>query len=553
MTTKEIYDIWFASSKVTDETKQLMTKLTSAEIEEYFSDKSFKFGTSGVRTHMGPGTTLLNEITYTQLAIGLARWIIQTYGKGATWIVGHDNRYNSDTYSFLIAQILASHGINVSLFENNKLMPTPIISYTINHLKANGAVIVTASHNPKTDNGFKVYQQSGGQILPNQANEIIKFLPTWQEALDFEIQPTISINYLTSNVVDDYFNDIKKWLSLDKEIIYNEPIIFSAMHGTASEYMGPFLRSLGFNVIEVKDQCFPSSEFINAPIVNPEEPKAFNLALQQAESMNAKVMLACDPDADRLGIAIKHNGKWTYLNGNQSGIIQSWYQLMRFKESNIKKTPVIISTYVSTNYIDRLIKPKNGLVMRTPTGFKWIAAQMQKLTNNEHYINGFEEAIGGLPSTLDADKDSFQVAALILKIMNDYASQNMDLIDILENIIYPKYGHWFGKTISTIIPGNDWEIKAQELIKKLSFYESIKIGNRTITSQYYNQAGECLVWTLENDSWIEFRLSGTEPKFKTYFNLYPLNDSYEIDHTFSEKLEQEVDELMLLIRNYLGL
>lgn len=553
MTCKQIYDIWMDSDKVLPATKAVMKTLTEAQIEEFFSNKSFKFGTSGVRTHMGPGTIQLNEITYTQLAMGLAKWIIQTYGENATWLVGHDNRFNSDNYSLLIAQILATYGIKVSLFENNHLTPTPIISYAIGHLKTAGAVIITASHNPKTDNGFKVYQQSGGQILPDQANEIIQLLPTWQEAMAFNVNPDAVVNYLSDSVLDDYFRDVKNWLHLDQEVNFKDPIIFSAMHGTASQYMGPFLRSLGFNVIEVKEQCFPDADFVNAPLVNPEDPKAFQLAESQAEALNAKVMLACDPDADRLGIAIKHNGVWNYLNGNQAGIIQSWYQLQQFKKTKIEKTPVIISTYVSTNYIDRLAKKDHGLVMRTPTGFKWIAAQMQKLTDQEYYINGFEEAIGGLPSTLNADKDSFQVAALVLKIMNEYSANNLDLIDILEQIIYPEYGHWFGQTISTIIPGNDWEIKAQQLIQKLANFSDIKIGNRTITSIYFNEMGQCLVWTLEDDSWIEFRLSGTEPKFKTYFNLYPLVDNMQYDVSYSEDLAHEASQLMNLIRQYLGL
>ncbi len=553
MNAKQIYDLWMQSDKVKPTTKQRMTQLSEADIQECFSDKSFKFGTSGVRTHMGPGTTYLNEITYTQLAMGLAKWIQQTYGQNATWLVGHDNRFNSDPYSLLIAQILATYGIKVSLFANNHLTPTPIISYVIGKYQFPGAVIVTASHNPKTDNGFKVYQASGGQILPDQANAIIQYLPSWQEAMEFEVNLNAPINYLSPDVIDHYFNDVKTWLHLDKPVVFKDPIVFSAMHGTASEYMGPFLRSLGFNVHEVKDQCFPDPDFKNAPIVNPEDPKAFALSVQVADQMGAKVMLASDPDADRLGIAVKHDGQWIYLNGNQAGIIQSWYQLQQFKQSHSNKTPVLISTYVSTNYIDRIIRPEHGLVMRTPTGFKWIAAQMQKLDANQVYLNGFEEAIGGLPSSLNADKDSFQVAALVLKIMNEYADKHYDLIDILEQIIYPTYGHWFGQTVSTLIPGNDWEVKAQALINQLANYQDLKIGDRTITSIYYNATGQCLVWTLEGDSWIEFRLSGTEPKFKTYFNLYPIHDQFVFDSHYTQDLANEASQLMQLIKTYLGL
>ena len=260
-------------------------------------------------------------------------------------------------------------------------------------------------------------------------------------------------------------------------------------------------------------------------------------------------MLASDPDADRLAIAIKKDDEWVFLNGNQAGIIETYYKLQKFKHT--KKTPVVVSTYISTNLIDRIIKPFNGKIIRTPTGFKWVGDQINKLKKNEFYINGFEEAIGALPSTINRDKDSFQTAALILEIINSYNAKFMNLIDILEKEIYPTYGHWYGSTTSLIIKGTNWKNKALNMLDVLKNNDLTKIGDRKIKSKIFNVDADAMEYHFENDSWVKFRISGTEPKFKIYTNLYALNDNHTYDLSFTQKLQEESNKIVEFIKEYL--
>ena len=549
----QIFDTWLNHKRVSDELKKEMHLLNAEEKSVAFSEAKIGFGTAGYRAKMGPGNHYLNEITYQQLTEGYARFLVHKYGKNISALVVHDNRRNAKRFTEVVAYTLASHGIKVYLMENNDLLPTPIASYLIPKLGCSGCVNITASHNPKEYNGFKCYDHTGCQLLPDDSKQIIEFMPTWSEILDKELVENKSmIEFVKPELIDEYFIAVKNTLKhTDSSIKKDIKVVYSSMHGTASYLMPKFINSLGYECVNVEQQNYPNEDFENTPINNPEDPKSLNLAVELADKQGIDLIFATDPDADRLGIAIKKDGKWNFLTGNQAGTIETYYRLNVLKDDTRK--PVIVSTYISTNLIDRIAKDYDAKVIRTATGFKWVGDQINKLSKDEIYVNGFEEAIGALPSDINRDKDSFQTAALILEIVNEYKKKGMDLIDILEQEIYPKYGHWYGLTTSLIIPGLDWQTKALAMMEKLKKFDMKTLVNRPVNRIVYNEAGSALEYHLNNDSWVKFRLSGTEPKFKIYTNLYDDNHPGAINPEISIQLEKESSEIVKFISDYLGL
>ncbi|GAA5414773.1 phospho-sugar mutase [Ureaplasma ceti] len=548
----KIFDLWKNHHRVSKELKQEMELMNEEEVSVAFNEAELGFGTAGYRAKMGPGNHYLNELTYQQLTEGYARFLVNKFGSKAKALVVHDNRRNAKLFTNIAANTLTSYGIEVFLTENNELLPTPIASYLIPHLGCHGAINITASHNPKEYNGFKCYDETGCQMLPEDSKKVIEFMPTWAEILDKNIvaEPSL-IHELDSSLIEKYFVEVQEYLDIkptDKPI----KVVYTSMHGTASKYMPDFIRSLGHECIVVESQTYPDENFTNTPICNPEDPRALEQAVNLANQENVNLIFATDPDADRLGVAVKKDGQWIFLNGNQAGIIETYYRIKPLSEK-YSGTPVVISTYISTNLIDRIAKAYNGKVIRTATGFKWVGDQINKLTKNDVYVNGFEEAIGALPTALNRDKDSFQTAALILKIVSEYAEKGMDLIDILEKEIYPTYGHWYGVTTSLIIPGLDWKVKATKMMNQLKTFDQPQILNRKVTKVVYNEAGSCLEYHFENDSWVKFRLSGTEPKFKIYTNLYDDNSLGVYDPNISLQLEQESKAIVQFISNFLGI
>ncbi|MEG1353382.1 MAG: phospho-sugar mutase [Malacoplasma sp.] len=529
----KIYSDWIKSNRFTETAKNHLKDLSISYIEENFKNEKMKFGTAGIRAKMGPGTLKINSITYQQMAHGFAQHIINTYGEDASVIIGHDNRMNANTYTMVCAKVLTSFGIKVFLFKNNELKATPIVSYMIIKMKLQGGIIITASHNPKDYLGFKVYNSTGGQILPHEENSISDLMPSSNLIIfqDYKERPEL-IFYIDDEYVNDYFSDAKACLiKTDIEATKMFPVTFTAHHGTASYDMVTFLKSLNYlNVIPVTEQCFPDSNFTNSPSSNPEDPSSFELSLKYAKKFNAKIMLAVDPDADRLAVAVLHDGVWKYLNGNEMGTIFVYYLLAN---KNFGATPFVVSTFVSTYLIDKICKSYGAKIYRTPTGFKWLGAKItEKLAAGENFVVAFEEAIGSLNSSINRDKDSFQAAALALEIFHEYSKKDMTLIDVLNNEIFPKFGYWAGETVSYLLSGNNWK---SEMAKRFSLLCDAKIkyiDNFKIRSTHFDKEANILEWDLGKNNWIKFRLSGTEPKFKIYFNLYGESKS-DVDQTLS--------------------
>lgn len=549
-----IYKTWLNHINVSDDLKKQMKKMDAKTVDAAFSSKPLKFGTAGYRAIMGPGTTFLNVHTYQQLASGYAKFILKnSKSSSPTVLIAHDNRANANEFSYAIIAVLTSYGIKVKLFKDNLPMLTPIVSYCVRKLKLDGAINITASHNPKEYNGFKAYNSTGAQVTNEEANQISSLCLKWDEILNakFIINHNM-ISYISESVIDRYLKKIKKSLFFNK-VDKKQNIIYSCHHGAGSRYVANFLRSLGHNIIDVKEQNYFDESFTNSPFPNPEDSKSFELSLEYARKYNASIMLGVDPDADRLAVAIKHNKKWYYLNGNQTGILLSYYILyQRRNEKNI--VPIIISTHVSNNLINKIAEDFNAIVIRTATGFKNIGLAMDKINNkNSYFCIGFEEAIGSCPIDFIREKDSLSSAAFVLDMINYFAiEENMDLIEVLYKRIFSKYGNWFGKTISLTIPGYDWKLRAQKIEDKLIDLKIKSINGWKVNDIFWNESGQCLEWILNNNSWIKFRISGTEPKFKIYYNLFFDKQHMNIEKNIDMQ-EKEVINLTKKITDILKL
>lgn len=536
---------WLSSSKVSQELKNEILKMNDGELAIAFDSAPLAFGTAGIRTKMGPGTQYLNKFTYYQMAKGYGLFLKKHFkNQEISVIVAHDNRNHGVAFSQNVCDMLTSLGIKVILFDNNDLASTPIVSYAIRETGANGAVIVTASHNPKEDNGFKVYDSTGGQLLPDDGKKVIEEMPTSEEILDLEVTPNDElISFFDETIFEKYFKAVKQSLvKTDSRMIKDYKIIFSGQHGTASKRLPLFLKSLGYTeVICVKEQCEYDGDFTYTESPNPENRSAWTLSLKYADYYNAKVIIQVDPDADRFAMAVKHNSKWRFLTGNEMGIIYTYYVLNNKK---LQKIPYVVSSYVSTNLIDRIIKPFNGNVYRVGTGFKWMGAKINEIGDRQEFIVAFEEAIGALNCTINRDKDAYQAAALALEIYDYCLNKNINLVDYLEKEIYGKFGTIYNSTVAFSFKEHNWKELAESRMDQLKNYDELSIGDRKINSIVWNDIGGCLDWILDGDSWIRFRMSGTEPKFKVYYNLY--------GNKLSE-LQEEANAIDLKLRNLLNL
>lgn len=537
-----IANLWMKSSKISVHAKDYIIKMDNNEMNDAFTTTKMKFGTAGIRQIMGPGTNRMNSFTYQQMAHGYAQYILANNNKNPTVVIGHDNRTNADMFSLICARVLSSFGIKVYLYNENKLMPTPIISFTIRHLNLDGGIIVTASHNPKNYLGFKAYNNSGAQILPDEANYIEQQMPDPLSILenDYKYDESL-IEYLDDSIVTDYYEAAKSALIFtDPNEDKAHPIVFTAHHGTASTKLPEFLKTLGYShVISVKQQCVPDANFTYSKSSNPEDPISFKLSEEYAKAAKADIMLGVDPDADRLAVVVKHNGAWRYLTGNEMGTIFTYYVL---KNKEFTKTPFVVSTFVSTYLIDRIAAKYNANVYRVGTGFKWHGNLMNQKVDTEDFVVAFEEAIGSLNSTINRDKDSFQAAALALEIYDHYKIQDMTLVDVLEKEIYPEFGFWAGGTISYTFKSFHWKAEMDKKLAQFGAMKNFYIGDCQVFTNKWNKEADALEWMLQDGMWIKFRKSGTEPKFKIYYNVY--GNSLEEANNRLELLKKEMANLI---------
>ena len=520
MNYKDNYNTWL-NSPLPENLKNELKSMDEETIKSSFYD-NLSFGTAGMRGIMGLGTNRLNIYTIRKATLGYANYLIKYFkdelSRGV--VIGHDNRMNSREFCLDCASLLSSKGINVYIFDS--LRPTPETSFAIRKLNAIGGIIITASHNPKEYNGYKVYDDTGCQLTDYKNDLLISEINKIDDILSYSFKENkeliTTLNYDFDKL---YYNEIKK-ISLNNPNKKDFKIVYTPEHGTALKGIKEILTDLGYNLYLVESQCSPDPYFTNTKSPNPEDEKAYIEALKLAKEVDADLLLATDPDGDRIGVGVKHNSEYTLLTGNQTGALILDYLVNNKKcDSN----SLVISSIVTTSLIESIAKKHNVFFTQTLTGFKYIGETITKYQNKKDFLFAVEESYGCALSNIVRDKDSLQAALIISEMACFYKNSNKTLIDKL-NELYNEYGYHYDKVVSYSLD----PLTGKDKIGKIM--DSFRNNPQVFISEYkvkriedylkgYNDfpKSNVLRFILDDDSFIALRPSGTEPKYKIYYSI----------------------------------
>ena len=519
------------------------------ELAESFY-RSLEFGTGGLRGLMGVGTNRVNKYTVGAATQGFANYLKKTYGQQEIKVViGHDSRINSRFFAETTANVFAANGIKVYLFE--ALRPTPELSFAIRTLGAQAGVINTASHNPKEYNGYKAYWNDGGQLVPPHDKNVIAEVEAIASVDDVKWIGGEANIQLIGKEVDALYVNMVKGLSVYPEVIarqHNLKIVYTPIHGTGITLVPDVLKAFGFtNVTIVEEQAIPDGNFPTVVYPNPEESEAMSLGVQKAKELNADILLGTDPDADRVGIAIKNDqGEWVLMNGNQTAVLAFAYLIEARKAKGIARpNDMVVKTIVTSELIDEVAKQNGVNCYNVLTGFKWIAELIKEKEGLEHYIIGGEESFGMLVGDKVRDKDAVSAVALLSEMAAYEKDKGSSLYDKLIDL-YVQYGLYYESLISITRKGMRGQEEIAEmmqgfrssppsilnnsLVLQLLDYE-LQVGKNLATGETWKidlPKSNVLQFILEDGTKISARPSGTEPKIKFYFSVHTqLNNKTE--------------------------
>lgn len=543
MSYKETYTKWLNHKNLKEELKKELEEMNEDSIKEAFFD-NLSFGTAGMRGIMGLGTNRLNVYTVRKATLGYANYLLKyikdSNKKGV--VIGHDNRLNSREFCLDCAALLSSKGIKVYIFDS--LRPTPEISFAIRKLKAVGGIIITASHNPKEYNGYKVYDETGCQLTDNKNNLLIEEINKIEDVLSIEFEANNKIIKILDNKFDKvYYKQIKK-LAINKPDKKDFKIVYSPQHGTALNAIKTILTDLGYNLHLVESQCSPDPYFTNTLCPNPEDPKAYIEALTLAKEIDADLVITTDPDGDRIGAAVKHNNEYKLLTGNQTGSLILDYLLNNKK---ISKDTLVISSIVTTSLIEALSKKHDVTFMQTLTGFKYIGETITNNQKEKDFLFAVEESYGCALSDIVRDKDSVQAALIICEMACFYKNKNMTLVDKL-NELYKEFGYYYDKVVSYSLNPLTGKQEVDRIMNTLRESNLNKLATYKVKRIEDYQKGyldfpksNVLRYILEDNSFIAIRPSGTEPKYKIYYSLVAKDEKDALKK--QEKIQTFLSEL----------
>lgn len=518
---KERYNEWLLFD---DDTKQELLKITDEkEIEDRFY-KDLAFGTGGMRGIMGAGPNRLNRYTISRATLGLANYLSDFPTPQKSVVIAYDSRNNSEDFAKCAAEVLAVKGITVYLFD--KITPTPVLSFAVRHLGCIAGIVITASHNPKEYNGYKVYDENGCQLVPSLADKVIAHVQEITDyravpRLDFEVALQSGMIQMVGDEVLDAFLDAVK-----TQALYTEPsklkIVYTPLHGTGNIPVRRILKD--YSVSVVKEQAVPDGDFSTVRSPNPEEKDALNLAIEQAKTEAADLVLGTDPDCDRVGIAVRHNGDYVLLTGNQVGALLADF-VLRFKADTRNEKSTLVKTVV-TNDLGANIGRKYGLqIVETLTGFKYIGDQINRYekTGEKEFVMGYEESYGYLVGTHARDKDAVVASMLICEMTAYHKNNGKTLVDALEEI-YKEYGYYLDALDSFVLQGIDGVQKMNAVLDALRARGASAFPDVETVQDFSEGIGNLpkenvLKYLFRNGSWLAVRPSGTEPKLKVYYSV----------------------------------
>lgn len=545
MTYTENFQKWLDFEQLPDYLRQELLSMDEKTKEDAFYT-NLEFGTAGMRGYIGAGTNRINIYVVRQATEGLAK-LIETKGEEAKKrgvAIAYDSRHFSPEFAFESAQVLAQHGIKSYVFE--ALRPTPELSFAVRHLNAYAGIMVTASHNPAPFNGYKVYGQDGGQLPPADADALTDFIraienPFAVELADLDESKSSGLIQVIGEDVDiEYLREVKD-VNINQDLINNfgkdMKIVYTPLHGTGEMLTRRALAQAGFeSVVVVESQAKADPDFSTVKSPNPESQAAFALAEELGREVNADVLVATDPDADRLGVEIRQpDGSYKNLSGNQIGAIIAKYILEAHKTAGtLPENAALAKSIVSTELVTKIAESYGATMFNVLTGFKFIAEKIQEFEekHNHTYMFGFEESFGYLIKPFVRDKDAIQAVLLVAEIAAYYRSRGLTLADGIDEI-YKEYGYFAEKTISVTLSGVDGAAEIKKIMDKFrengpkqfnntdivlleDFQKQIATKNDGTISNLTTPPNNVLKYTLADDSWIAVRPSGTEPKIKFY-------------------------------------
>ena len=564
MSYKDIYNEWIESSYFDEDTKDELRGIADdeKEIKERFY-KSLEFGTGGLRGIIGAGTNRMNVYTVRKATRGICRYIDRKFGeegKNRGVVIAHDSRRMSREFCEEAAATLAAYGIKAFVFDS--LRATPMLSFAIRYLNCQMGIVITASHNPKEYNGYKVYGSYGGQICVDEANEIIDEVNSIESLGDIKVGSFDS--YLESGMitvlddgVDNAFNEAVLSQVRDKKMVSENGdklrIIYTPIHGTGNVPVRRALKDAGFtDVAVVNEQELPDTEFSTVEYPNPEEKAVFNIAIDMAKESNADLIIGTDPDCDRVGIVVRdNNGEYVVLNGNQTGAIIVNYLFSKMNEAgNIPEKPVVIKTIVTSELGAAIAEHYGAEVVNTLTGFKFIGEKIHEYEDFgsvvKNFVIGYEESYGYLVGTHARDKDAVVASLIISEAALYYKLKGMTLYDALMEI-YDKFGYYKEALKSITLKGIDGVEKIAEIMKSfrnddISSIAGVKVDRKLDYKEGIDglPKSDVLKFVLDDKSWIAVRPSGTEPKIKFYFGV--CGDSNEASDNKIEALIRDIEE-----------
>ncbi|MEH7097786.1 phospho-sugar mutase [Neobacillus vireti] len=540
---------WLSFNNLNSDLKETLFNIENNEklLEEHFY-KHLEFGTGGMRGELGPGINRLNIYTIRRAAEGLAKYIAEQgeEAKQRGVVIAFDSRHKSPEFALEVAKTVGNYGIKAYVFD--ELRPTPVLSFAVRYLHAFSGVVITASHNPPEYNGFKVYGEDGGQIPPEAANTIIKYVNAVENELTVEVaeeQVLLSTGLLAyvGEEIDNAYVEQLMSLQLNPEVVAKVAkdlkIVYSPLHGTGNKPVRAGLKAFGFgNVTVVKEQELPDANFSTVKSPNPEEHAAFELAIKYGEEMGADILMATDPDADRLGVAVRNSsGEYVVLTGNQMGALMLDYLLSQKQAKCIlPENGVVIKTIV-TSEIGRAIAEHYGMqAMDTLTGFKFIGEKINEFeqTGQHTFLFGYEESYGYLIGDFVRDKDAVQSAIFAAEVAAYYKSKGMTMYEGLL-AIFEKYGFYQESLQSITLKGKDGaeqiaglmdtfrneslsEVAGIEVAAVEDYATSVRKADG-LESKINLPSSNVLKYFLADGSWFCLRPSGTEPKAKFYFGV----------------------------------
>lgn len=574
MTWKSVAEKWLSFEALDQDLKEQLERVKTDEkiLEELFI-KNLEFGTAGMRGELGPGTNRMNIYTVRKASEGLARYLLSQGEEQAKRgiVIAYDSRHQSPEFALEVAKTVGKHGIKSYLFK--ELRPTPELSFAVRHLQAAAGVMITASHNPPEYNGYKVYGEDGAQLTPKPAAQLTAFVNEVEDELAIEVLEEKELlekgllTYIGEEIDQAYLEQLDT-IQLNKSVVQQMAndlrIVFTPLHGTANRLVQLGLKRFGFeNVTIVQEQELPDPDFSTVESPNPEDPKAFELAIRYGKEVDADILLGTDPDSDRLGIVVKNQeGEYIPLTGNQIGALLLHYILSQKKEQGLLPENGIMIKTIVTSELGRAIAESFGVeTLDTLTGFKFIGEKIKEFeeTGEYKFQFGYEESYGCLIGDFVRDKDAVQATLLAAEVAAFYKSQGKTMYNGLMEI-FGKYGYYRESLQSLTLKGTEGEQQIAHIMesfrqnppKELAGVKVVAVEDYQASLRKELDTGKLdpiklpksnvLKYFLEDGSWFCARPSGTEPKCKFYFAVQ--GDSLDESETLLKNLEEAVMQLV---------